>query len=264
MAKQSIINCPSGLQLMVRALEMKEANFFANSKLLQNGALLDEIIHACVVSVSEKGPYDSLPDKPQKKDWEMLLTGDRYYIGLEVRKLTYPDNVDFKENCKACGSLMSVDMDLDNVAIYDLPEESEDAFKSGACLETEVMGGKYTLKWHLQTGRDEKRAERWIKENELVDRDEMVTVSLAMRIDEISGIDPNDKVRFLNHLPAEDMMELIAQMEEMDCGIDLEATHRCEHCQSMNEVSVPFLSQAMWLPKRKLKRKKRVKRGSRQ
>lgn len=276
-----IIECPSGLKLMVKNLTLKQANYFVNSKLIQNGRLLDEILHAGVVSVQDPGPYEDFPTKPSVKDWDQVLTGDRYYAGLEIRRETYNDEVSFKENCANCGSLMSVVTDLDKMNIYDLPEDSLNALVEGRKLTTEVMNGKYIMKWHLPTGDDEKRTARYINENSIDDEDEQLTISLAMRIDSIeqvnaevktdavtghvfgSKLDDNDKVRFLNSLGMADVMEIMAQMEEMDCGVELEDVHTCEHCNAQNEVKVPFLSPAMWLPKRRLKRRARAKRGNR-
>ena len=65
-------------------------------------------------------------ESAKKEDIKKLLLGDREQLLMEIRRVTYGDELSFFEiNCPQCGELLDVTINLDNIPVVKL-ERSED------------------------------------------------------------------------------------------------------------------------------------------
>lgn len=241
MARQIV--CPSGLTLSIRGLKGKEANLFTNAALHRKGIFIDKILDACVEEVIDPGPYE-LPEG-SKVNWAKVLTGDRYYAIIQVRAETYGSVLEFQNDCKACGGKMTLELDLDtDLDVTFLPRERYPELDKGSVTTLPESGEEVCF--HLQTGQDEHRSAKRMRNN----RSRAVSVALATRLDSISGVETNDKLRWVEDLDLKDMVALMEAMEGADCGVETALKEDCEHCYTENEVELPLSSADFWLPKK--------------
>jgi hypothetical protein len=247
------ILCPSGLQADVRHLKGKEINLFSNEEVAKAGKTIEEILNACVVEVTDHGPY------AQRKDefsWPTALTGDRTYAALQIRIATYLEMAEWPVPCinPACDKpeyLARVDLSKD-LKIQSLSEESARKFAEGLPFEVVLPHSGLVVKYHLQTGKDETKAAALSAQEENQGQD--ATIGLALRIDEIETIHVNDTLRFLSDAHAGDLLALEDAMEATDCGVDTMVPTTCPACKDRRHRPLPLASDAFWFPSSRSRR----------
>jgi len=71
------VTLPSGIEATIREMTATEEGFLASQKMLKSGEAFEKILRNCVVE--------------KDLDLDNLLVGDRYYLMLAIRRLTYGD-----------------------------------------------------------------------------------------------------------------------------------------------------------------------------
>lgn len=245
-----LIECPSGLSFIARKFKGSEANLFTDRKLIRGGFLISRLLSATFESLVDAGPYKVSNGSPS---WDSMLTGDRIVALIRLRVATYEGlPLEFKTQCDsaACRRPFDVELDLDeDLQIKRLSNEDREAFENGNRLSTEIEvdGVLRKITFHLLTGEDEKRMSKIGTQTP----DRQVTMSLAQRIDEISDVHKNDKVRWLEALDLDVLSELVEKLDEHDCGVETTIERECPHCQNIMDVIIPLGGQEFFLPKRK-------------
>ncbi len=249
MAKQ--ITCPSGLAGEIRHLKTKEANHFVNREILQKGLTLDKIIGACWLKTTDVGPYDFSGEG--QPDWGQVLTGDRYFVAVEIRKETYGTDFSFPSTCDRCSKSFDVDIDLaEDLEILPLSAESRSKFSAGEPFAVKLPVCGKIIKYRLQRGEDERSLPKKV-ENDPENR--AATLSLAIRVVGIEGVDLNDTVKFVDDLHMRDTTAFMDDVDDSECGIETSYLKACTKCGVEQEVELPLASPEFWMP-RKLRRKK--------
>jgi hypothetical protein len=235
------IKCPSGLAVGVRGLKAKEANLLGDPKAIRAGTLFDTLLSNCCLGVDDPGPYN-FPSGAI--EWSRVLAGDRLYALLRIRIATYPLPYVFTVPCQgeACREAIEWEIDLNDLPVKPLPDSSRAAITSGERLHVSVDGKRYGF--HLPTGADEKRAQTLLRQQ----RERLMTASLMMRVDEIEGVKPEDRLRFLEDLDLGATSRLIEALDAADCGIDTDIEIECSTCGLRQEVRLPF-GKEFFLPK---------------
>lgn len=245
-----VIECPSGLSFHVRKLRGAEANLFTDRQLIRRGLLVGKLLGATFEGVIDAGPYKI--GTGGAPPWDTMLTGDRIVALVKLRVATYGPELDFKVQCdnEACRRRFDVDLNLDTgLVIKPLSDDDRTAYTSGNVLKTsiDVDGKTHEISFHLLTGKDELRM---ATVNERANG-QQVTMSLAQRIDAISDVHPNDKVRWIETLDLDTMTELVEKLDAHDCGVETNIECECTHCGNFMEVSLPLGGREFFLPKRK-------------
>lgn len=245
-----VIECPSGLSFHSRKLKGSEANLFTDRQLVRRGLLIGKILGSTYEGLLDAGPYKI--GQGGAPPWDQLLVGDRIVALVKLRIATYGPEVDFKVQCddETCRKRFDHDLNLESgLTLKSLSEEDREAFEAGNKLTTEleVEGVRHQIGFHLLTGKDELRLSALSQRSS----GQQVTLSLAQRIDSISGVHANDKMRWLESLDLDILNALVEMLDEHDCGIDTAIECECPHCGNFMEVSLPLGSREFLLPKRK-------------
>ena len=130
-----IITCPSGLSGRIRGLKVREERILTDRKLAKNGGQVDELLSACWEETLEAGPYDF---GEKDIDWGKVLQGDRFFALIKIRALTYGPEYAFAVSCQneSCRSRIDWELDLNDLQVRTLSEESRAAFMDGNRFET--------------------------------------------------------------------------------------------------------------------------------
>lgn len=245
-----VIECPSGLSFHVRKLRGAEANLFTDRQLIRRGLLVGKLLGATFEGVVDSGPYKI--GQGGAPPWDTMLTGDRIVALVKLRVATYGPELEFKVQCdnESCRRRFDHDLNLDEqLVVKPLSDEDRAAFTAGNSLKTSIEIGDKTheISFHLLTGKDETRMAT------LGDRanGQQVTMSLAARIDAISDVHANDKVRWLETLDLDMLTELVEKLDAHDCGVETAIECECPHCGNFMEVNLPLGGREFFLPKRK-------------
>jgi len=237
-----VITCPSGLTGRIRGMKVREERILADRKLAKSGGQVDELLKACWEETLDPGPYD-FGDK--LIDWGAVLQGDRFFALLQVRALTYGPTYAFALGCHAegCRDRFEWELDLTDLPVRPLSDESRAAFVTGNRFETRLPDAAMRVWFRLFTGADERRLPQLRK----TAGDRILSAMLGWRVLEIEGVVEKDKRRFLEDLSMRDADFLVDEFDRVDCGVDTAIEVECPECLTVQEVELPF-DRAFFLP----------------
>jgi len=238
------ITCPSGLSGRIRGMKVREERILADRKLARSGGQVDKLLAACWEETLDPGPYDF---GEQEIDWGKVLQGDRFYALLQVRALTYGPEYFFSVGCQndACRARIEWELDLGDLPVRPLSDESRAAFLDGNRFETTLPEAGKKVWFSLATGELERRLPRVRKSA----GDRVLSAMLALRIQEIEGVEPRDRRRFIEDLSLADADFLMDELDRVDCGVETAIEIECPECFSIQEVELPF-EQTFFMPGR--------------
>ena len=252
---------PSGLAGEVRKLQGSEADVLADEKGAKKGETFDKILSACWLETSDPGPYGIA--EGVKPAWHKVLVCDRFVALLGIRIATHGSDYTFKTHCQkkegGCDHRFEWGIDLEKqLPIFDLPAESRDAIKAGTNRFETVRDGK-RVTFKLLTGEDEWKGGKKLAEN----KNQLMTVALGNRILEIEGVHRSGIDGWLKRLGLDEQLELLADFEKVDGGVETSLEIECPECERPFEVSPPFVGADFWLPRKQSRTKSRDGRTSR-
>jgi len=231
----TIITCPSGLSGKIRGMKVREERILTDRKLARSGGQVDELLSACWEETLDPGPYD-FGDKDI--DWSRVLQGDRFYALLQIRALTYGPDYAFGVTCQndSCRTRIEWELDLNDLPVRQLSDESRAAFVDGNRFETVLPDAGKRVWFRLLTGADERKLPK-LRRNA---GDRLLSAMLAFRVVEVEGVEQRDKRRFLEDLSMRDADFLVDEFDRVDCGVDTAIEVECPECFSVQEVELPF------------------------
>lgn len=175
-------------------------------------------------------------------DVKNLYLQDRYWIFIELRKVTKGTKYSFTYQCDKCKSQSIQNIDLDDLDVKKL--NSEELEK-----EVELLGGNMKLEMDFITRGEQKEAYKKI-DKKLSPREkqvEMIISDLAASIKSIETPDGKDenipiakKMELVGNLPGKEYDKLNEWHKNNDFGIDLNTTIRCPHCGDEKVEQIPL------------------------
>ena len=258
--------CPSGMSGVIRPMKVSEGRKLTDRDLDRRGLIVESIINECWIETIDVGPYsfkEGANGKPVV-EWHKVLQGDRVYLLFELGVVTYGERYDFHRNCRFCGRRFewSINCDTD-VTIYELSEASREKIRAGdnrfpyVCEHGDPKQ-KSQLWFKLITGADERVIQRVTEDSP----EAIMEQSLSMRIVEIEGVAPGDKLDWIRELTFAEAFGLTEEFDEHDCGVESEILVACPRCNNEQETTIPF-DQDFILRTGSRKRKRKSKRRRR-
>jgi hypothetical protein len=243
---EKLITCPSGLTGKIRGLRVREERILADRQLAKSGEQTDSLLKACWLETVDPGPYQL---RDGELPWSAVLAGDRFYALLQIRIATYGPAYAFSIPCQSCRAKVDWEIDLGELPVKALPDESRSAFARGNRFETALPGSNPKVWFRLLTGADEHK----LPQLRRAAPDRMMSGLLAHRVLEIEGVDSREKRRFLEDLSLAHATELFRRFDEVDCGIETQIEIACPECGAEQEVDLP-LGREFFLPTTKGRR----------
>ena len=209
------VTLPSGLECTIREMTATEEGFLASPKMLKSGEAFEKILRNCVVE--------------KNIDLDNLLVGDRYYLMLAIRRLTFGDSYDFKARCGSCGHTFNVDINL-----AELPVKKLDGDPDATHTITLPRTGK-KVTFRLLRGRDEKKISTTLRKTP----QEIIRLSLLLHTIAVDG-DENFSERFFETLPGADSQFYRKEIDAVTCGVDTVVEASCPECDDEFDVQLPI------------------------
>jgi len=231
-----VITCPSGLIGRIRGMKVREERILADRKLAKQGGQMDQLLASCWEEMVDAGPYDFA--ESGKTDWGLVLQGDRFFALLMIRALTYGPEYAFGVGCQndACRARIQWEVDLTQLPVRCLSDESRAAFLAGNRFETTLPDAGTRVVFKLLTGEDERK----LPALQRAAPDRLLSAVLAYRVIEIDGVEPKGKRQFLEELTMRDADFLVDEFDRVDCGVDTTIEIECAECFATQEVELPF------------------------
>ena len=243
-----IITCPSGLSGKIRGMKVREERILSDRKLAKSGGHADKLLETCWEETLEPSIYDF---GDQNIDWGKVLQGDRFYAMLQIRALTYGPEYIFSVNCQheSCRSRIEWEIDLNDLPVRDLPEESRNIFQNGNKFETVLPGSGNKIIFGLMTGEQERKLPL-IRKNA---GNRILSAVLNLRIHELEGIELRKKRQFIEELSMRDANFLTEEFDKVDCGVETGIEIECPECFAVQAVELPF-EHSFFMPGKKRKK----------
>lgn len=204
--------------------EVRELNGADEEAIATSGSLgrsLSTILRKGVVSIGGRPATEDLLDG--------LLAGDRDYLMLAIRKVTFGNEVSFGIGCSSCGSITDVTIDLSE----DVPVRK---FSGSWAWDSETKFGTVTLGFY--NGITQKR----LLDNLDKTAPEISTIILAGSIQAVNG-SPVIAIDFAKKLGMADREKLMLEILENNPGPRLlEVKKACEACGELNNVPLSLAS----------------------
>lgn len=213
---------PSGLEAELREMTGAEESLLTNRRLMKDGEGVNQVLRNCLVRLGDRTELAA-------KDVLDLLSGDRLFLLVKLRQISFGDEVDLSLACPAkdCGEVTDVHIALDDLEVTPYGTEREFIF--------ELPRTKMPVIFTLMDGHMEKRLASL--------KDPNLHSAMLMRVKEIDGKTPNRNS--LAELPAFDLNALRAEMQRVDGGIDTTVHTVCTACGARIvtrlEAEPPFL-----------------------
>jgi hypothetical protein len=228
----TVIDLPSGAKLEVRSLTGKESKILSDKEAIKSGLFLDKILKACTVGVLDWGPYAS--EESGEFDWGKALVGDRFYGLLQIRVISLGETYQFKLQCaeEGCRERFGFELNLlTDLPVKRLSEEAKGLFQAGNVFQTKDTNGK-TVSFRLPIGKDEQAASKF---NTF---DGALIQGLSQRIVAIDDVE--SKRIYLEGLAWKDLLKLLDDLDEPNCGVKTDIEVPCPHCGTIQDVQLPF------------------------
>ncbi len=270
------VECPSGLTGYVRGLKVSELDDYANVETVRERKIGDKILGVCWVR-TESVPtcYPELRERfardgdKFKFSWKEVLVCDRFYTMTKIREAGGPNAFEYEANFRCggqsgCGEHFARHVDLKQLPIFDLPEESAEKLANGV-NEFSFMLGEDIRVWHkLLFGADIDK----IESTKRMTKDQQATTTLMariLRVEVLAGhevsrvIESGDLRKWIRDLPAGTWFQMQRELDDVDGGVDTEVELVCPHCGNRMEQDLPFGLDSLIpeQPKRSGKRKAR-------
>lgn len=213
---------PSGIEAVLRPITGNEESLLTDRRLMKNGTAVNQVLLNCLETLGGN-------EKPSMEDVLALLSGDRLFLLVKLRQVSFGDEVALTLHCPDpyCGEDNPVEINLEDLEVTAYPTEREFRFKLPKSEKEAVF---VPLDGHM-----EKRL--------VALKNPTIHSAMLMRIKELGGKAPTRKT-FLD-LPAYDLNALRAEMRKKDGGIDTVIRTSCLACgaaiQTRLEAEPAFL-----------------------
>lgn len=290
---EKTIECPSGLIGTIRNLKGAEFNLLSNRKGMRSGESFDRILANCWVRTEDQGR--AYPDEMVSPiRWSKMLSADRFFALVQIRAATWGSRYDFVLPCPDCGTRVKDGIDISDLEVNAIPEQSCAAFREGKnhfeLWVPDPAGRSIPLDFDPAT-----RAVKLLEEGEWPDdlpspeRGWAIAVKLLDGVSEVAGAKearqrPEARVtvalkhrmvdvlhaelsgdrdaveRWVEALDGEPLFDLFDAAEAVDGGIETEWDgFECGECGCDDPVDLPF-DRDFWTPR---KRRQRGSKGRR-
>ena len=180
---------------------------------------------------------------------DAVLQGDRFFILLKIRALTYGPAYDFAVDCvnEACGRRIAWSLSVDDLPVRELPTASREALVTDTPLAVQLPDCGKHVQFRLGTGAHERQL-ALLRERQ---KHRGLSAMLAQRIVEVEGVPTGGTRAFVEDLSMRDANFLVSHFESVDCGVETSIEIECPHCLRMQELDLPLEAGFLWPSKQK-------------
>lgn len=223
------VTCPSGLKGEIRKPKVRDIN-----ELRKGGNSIQaytKLLRTCWERTLEKGVYNWEGD-PNNVPWSEVLSGDRFYILLQIRVALFGPVYKFNVTCSSCGTRFPWEVNVDeDIEIKPLTDEAKEILQGEHKLFTcETLDGR-EVKFKAGTGRMEAAID---------DQEEPIIKFVLPRLHSLDGqAQPKLMKEALLDMDQDVFDDLQAKLAVSECGPDIGILARCP-CKATSRIDLPF------------------------
>lgn len=179
-----------------------------------------------------------------------LVLGDRLYILLQLRSISYGDDYTYPFRCTECGEKSYATLNISEIPVKYASEGSSEIFP----VHLPLMDVQ--LEVRLLTGQDEEKVQAYVKQLSKKFKQAVTveyTYRLARRIETIDGepVGIREAMDLVEKIKGKDSLVLRDAIEENDVGPEVEVEPECPNCSYPNEPIALPLQAEFFRPRRR-------------
>jgi len=238
------VKCPSGITGLVRPITVRDINSLASKKAKRsNHDIMGRFLSGVWTKTIDVGPYSGLESVEIGKgisDWSNMLLGDRAFLIIESRRLTWGDDFFFVVGCRSCGKRIEWKVDLSELEHSGLSQEASDIISNNgldAAISRVLPKSNSNIEFRLLRGFHQKMVSEAMEKGE----GDGQIAGLLCRLAKIDGIEsPRARRKFVEDMHIVDVEYLRDEWEEADICIQDQIEIECPRCSFIHEVSLPI------------------------
>lgn len=212
-------------------LTAKEEDILTAPNLLRSGKVMYHLLKSVLVDKSID------PDK--------MLLGDRNAILVWLRSTGYGSEYPVNINCKHCNSRFLHEFDLSELNIRSLELEPND----DGLFEHTLPASKKTVRIRFITAEQDAAVDKSIeaRAKKLGGTGNPMTLRLMAFVEEVVGLDQDEKKKFIETLPVADTRSIRKFIADNEPAIIMRQDAECTECGRINEeATVPITEHFFW------------------
>jgi hypothetical protein len=214
-------------QAELRPLTGREEELLATtSTALPSAALVTRVLSRCVLRIGDMSPVTETVVRD-------LLIGDRQYLLLQLRALTFGEQIQATLACPwpDCGKRVDIDFSLTAIPVKTVEVQSL-SYTITLPSENEEADAERRVQFRLPNGGDQETVSPLLAQNEA----EALTVLLHRCIQSVDQQPPS--LELIRNLSSSARLAIEQQMETLAPGIELTMETQCPECG--REFTAPF------------------------
>jgi hypothetical protein len=217
-------------EVVIMPLSGHEEELLAQSAPFAMATVITTVLTRCVLRIGTLAMTTEIA--------RQLLIGDRQYLLLLLRALTFGDQVQANRRCPwpDCGQTLDIDFKLSNFPVQTIATANQPytVILSPAAVENQAWAKRQPqIQFRLPNGEDQEIVAPLLEQNEA----QALTQLLCRCIYSLGEID-KPSPELISELSPLARQEIEVQMEALMPGVDLTLTANCPHCE--REFTVPF------------------------
>lgn len=210
------ITLPSGRQVVILEMTASEESKLRELEKLRAGTALESVYESCTEGMT---PEDLLD----------LSRGDRTYLMVKIRCLSYGTKYDFDLRCPSCGGTNAKTVDLSSMEIIHKNPEASDVIT--------LPRTGWEVKLRPLNGRDEHKLAQYQKKT----KEDLVAYELFLMLVTVNGKSRDAvSVSILKNLPAKDCVAIRQVIQEISDNVDTGLEMICSHCSYEFDAAIPI------------------------
>lgn len=178
----------------------------------------------------------TLPKQEASKVVRDLLSGDRVYLMIALRRLSCGDGYSWIMRCPECNEKSKVDVDLTELKVKGMHDPKARVFNetlpSGATVQWKAMNG------HMEGQRDKIRKKM---------QNDRPTLAILLRLTELNG-KPNPTMPEIKKLSSRDRNHMRNSFNKNEGGMDTDVQIECPSCNVEVETMVDVTQPSFFFP----------------
>ena len=218
----------------LRKMTGQEEALLADKKLRQNGArLVTEVLASCVRRLGDISPVT-------RQIISQLSSPDRNFLLLELRKITFGQELESTYVCPSCAGHTTMVQDLDDLPLRRLNGEYTKEIVVELEDGYEDKGGEVhtTMVFRLPTGEDEERTASTVKENASQGMNALLTRCLTGLGNMPAPRREALGTKLISDLTMSDRARIERTMRAEMPGVDMTQKIECENCGRSFQTSL--------------------------
>jgi len=223
------VTCPSGLKGEIRKPKVRDI-----SELRKGGNSIrayTKLLRSCWERTLEKGVYNWEGD-PNNVPWSEVLSGDRFYILLQIRVALFGPVYKFNVTCGTCGSRFAWEVNVEeDIEVKPLSDAAKEILAGQDKLFSCTLIDGREVQFRAGTGRMEAA----------IDGQEDPIIKFVLpRIHSLDGqAQPKQIKEALLDMDQDVFDHLQAELAASECGPDIAILARC-NCNATSRIDLPF------------------------